>query len=199
MEWRIDPLDGMAYTKLDFVAYYDGWYAPIAIEAYWHSCTPIPGPVTLDNLAVHCAALEYLEVELTVTGDDLALRRALRVLAMACIQALPVWARVPKSRRENTPEAVFEAVSTALGRKLTRELRSRIGKAYREDYAPYGKTQRSRPRRQRRRDQAEESLSLVMFLSTSGHVCSARSGSTVRSEQVVIARDRNNLHGGRIV
>ena len=168
MERRIDPVDWVAYTKLEFADYYGAWYHPDAVESYWHGCAPIP-LVSMPRLAVHNATLEYIAEE--ATGDNLAVRSALIALVLACIEALPASDRAPPNRNRNTPPALFEAVAAALGRTMTPNLKSNIGKAYRDDYAPDGKTKN---RRRRRRDRARDPdfYSTVKVLSSTGEVCS---------------------------
>ena len=166
MERRIDPVDWVAYTKLEFADYYGVWYHLDAVESYWHGCAPIP-LVSMRRLAVHNATLEYIVVE--ASGDNLALRSALVELVLACIEALPASDRVPPNRNRNTPPALFEAVAAALGRTMTPNLKSNIGKAYRHDYAPDGKTNN---RRRRRRDRVRDPdlYSTVRVLSSTGEV-----------------------------
>ena len=105
------------------------------------------------------------------TGGGLALRSALTALVLACIEALPAGDRVPPSRNKNTPPALFEAVAAAPGRTMARELKALIGKSYRHDYAPHGKTKRWR-RRRRARGRDSDKCSTVKVLSSIGEVLS---------------------------
>ena len=177
MERRIDPADWVAYTKLEFADYYGAWYHLDAVESYWHCCAPIP-LVSMRCLAVHNATLEYIAVE--ATGDNLALRSALVALVLACIEALPPSDRVPPNRNRNTPPALFEAVAAALGRTMTCDLKSNIGKAYRHDYAPDGKTN-NRRRRRKARAPDPDLYSIVKVLSSTGEVRSINSYMPPRS------------------
>lgn len=41
-QWRIDPIDGCAYTWADFQAFYVGTYSKKEVEAYWKQCKEPP-------------------------------------------------------------------------------------------------------------------------------------------------------------